>query len=50
VGVVDVLSVLVYAQQGLWPTAVLYAGLFVNVFWGWSEWRKDMRSAEVMLA
>lgn len=42
-GVVNALSVIVYAQQGLWPTAALYAVLFVNVFWGWHEWRKEMR-------
>lgn len=43
-GVVNLLSVVVYAQQGLWPTTALYAALFVNVFWGWHEWRKEMRS------
>lgn len=43
-GVVNALSVIVYAQQGLWPTAALYAGLFFNVFYGWHEWRKELRA------
>lgn len=43
-GVVNLLSVATYASQGLWPTAILYAGLFFNVFWGWHEWRKAMRA------
>jgi len=44
-GVVNALSVYVYASQGLWATTALYVVLFLNVFWGWYEWRKEMKSA-----
>lgn len=43
-GVVNALSVYVYASQQLWATTALYAFLFLNVFWGWHEWRKDMKA------
>jgi nicotinamide mononucleotide transporter len=39
-GLVDVLSIGVYAGQGLWLTAGLYVILFANVFYGWAVWRK----------
>jgi nicotinamide mononucleotide transporter len=38
-GAVNVLSIYVYARQGLWLTAGLYVILFGNVFYGWSVWR-----------
>ena len=41
---VNVLSVLVYASQGLWLTTALYCGLLANCAWGWSEWRKEFQS------
>jgi nicotinamide mononucleotide transporter len=44
-GIVNALSVYVYASQGLWATTALYALLFLNVFWGWYEWRKEMKAA-----
>jgi nicotinamide mononucleotide transporter len=46
-GVVNTLSVVTYASQGLWPTAALYAALLLNVFWGWSEWRNAIRADRV---
>jgi hypothetical protein len=35
-----VLSIYVYAEQGLWLTAVMYFVLLVNVVFGWEAWRK----------
>ena len=42
--VINVISVWVYASQQLWLYAALYAVLFFNAFWGWWEWRKELRS------
>lgn len=39
-GLVDAISVYVYAKQGLWLTAALYLGLFANVFFGAWMWRR----------
>ena len=41
---VNALSVFVYGSQGLWLYAALYAFFFFNAFWGWWEWRKELRS------
>lgn len=41
-GVVNALSVYVYAAQHLWATTGLYVLLLLNVFWGWFEWRREM--------
>jgi len=38
--VVNVLSVWVYAAQGLQVSAALYVFLFFNAFWGYWEWRR----------
>jgi len=42
--VINVISVWVYASQQLWLYAGLYTILFFNAFWGWWEWRKELRS------
>ena len=39
-GVVDILSIYVYAEQKLWLTAGLYVLLLANVVYGWQVWRK----------
>jgi nicotinamide mononucleotide transporter len=41
---INALSVFVYASQQLWLYTALYAVLFFNAFWGWWEWRKELRS------
>lgn len=41
-GVVDVLSVYVYAAQHLWLTAGLYVILTANVVYGWWMWRRAL--------
>ncbi len=41
---VNALSVYVYGSQGLWLYTGLYAFFFFNAFWGWWEWRKELRS------
>jgi nicotinamide mononucleotide transporter len=41
---VNVLSVAVYAQQGLWLTTALYGGLFLNCAWGYWEWRREFQT------
>jgi nicotinamide mononucleotide transporter len=40
---VNSLAVFVYASQELWVTAALYAGLFASTFWGYWEWRQELR-------
>jgi nicotinamide mononucleotide transporter len=42
--VINALSVVVYASGGKWLYAGLYAFFFFNAFWGWWEWRKELRS------
>lgn len=44
--VINAMSVYVYASQALWLYAALYAFFFFNAFWGWWEWRREMRSYE----
>jgi nicotinamide mononucleotide transporter len=41
--VINVLSVWLYASQGLWLFTALYAFFFFNAFWGWWEWRAEMK-------
>ncbi len=41
--IVNVLSVWLYATQGLWIFTGLYVFFFFNAFWGWWEWRRAMR-------
>ena len=40
---VNSLAVWVYAAQELWVTTALYAGLFASTFWGYWEWRRELR-------
>jgi len=40
---INAISVYVYASQALWLYAALYAFFFFNAFWGWWEWRREMR-------
>ena len=42
--VINALSVFVYASGGLWLYTALYVFFFFNAFWGWWEWRKELRS------
>ena len=41
--VINAISVYVYASQALWLYTALYAFFFFNGFWGWWEWRREMR-------
>lgn len=41
--IVNVLSVWLYASQGLWIFTGLYVFFFFNAFWGWWEWRRAMK-------
>jgi nicotinamide mononucleotide transporter len=41
--VINVISVYVYGTQGLWLYTALYVFFFFNAFWGWWEWRKELR-------
>ncbi len=43
-GAVNVISIWVYASQGLGVTTALYIGLLCNVFVGYRFWRKEFRS------
>ncbi|UTU08022.1 PnuC-like ribosyl nicotinamide transporter [Caulobacter phage C1] len=47
-GLVNIISVFVYWQQGLTVAAILYAGLFVNAFWGHYEWAKAKRAQKIV--
>lgn len=40
---VNATSIFVYASQGLTLTALLYVALLLNVAWGWTAWRGEMR-------
>lgn len=40
---VNVMSVWLFYTQGLWVFMTLYVFFFFNAFWGWWEWRKEMR-------
>jgi len=42
--IVNALSVFVYGAQGLWLYCGLYVFFFFNAFWGWWEWRRELRS------
>jgi nicotinamide mononucleotide transporter len=44
---VNAISVYVYASQGLWLYAALFGFFFFNAFWGWWEWRREMRAYSV---
>jgi nicotinamide mononucleotide transporter len=41
--VINAVSVFVYGSQQLWLYTALYVFFFVNAFWGWWEWRREMR-------
>lgn len=45
--VINVVSVYVYASQELWIYAGLYVFFFFNAFWGWWEWRNELRGYTV---
>ncbi|AXQ69927.1 PnuC-like nicotinamide mononucleotide transport [Caulobacter phage CcrSC] len=47
-GAVNAISVIVYSNQGLKVAAILYAALFVNVFWGYYEWAKAKRAQKIV--
>lgn len=42
--IVNVASVWLYGQAGMWLFTALYVFFFFNAFWGWYEWRKAMDS------
>lgn len=41
--IVNVASVWLYANAGMWIFTSLYVFFFFNAFWGWWEWRQAMR-------
>lgn len=43
---VNVLSIFVYASQGLSLTAGLYVALLLNTAWGWMVWRKELQQQD----
>jgi nicotinamide mononucleotide transporter len=40
---INAISVFVYGSQQLWLYTALYVFFFFNAFWGWWEWREEMR-------
>jgi nicotinamide mononucleotide transporter len=40
---VNILSVWLYASNGVWLFTGLYIFFFFNAFWGWWEWRQAMQ-------
>lgn len=46
-GVVNAVSVGLFAWKGLWLTAVLYALFMVLSAWGWWAWRERLRAQRV---
>lgn len=47
---VNVLSIFVYASQGLNLTAVLYVALLANTGFGWLMWRRELRTSVAVAA
>jgi len=41
--IVNVMSVWLYASNGVWLFTGLYVFFFFNAFWGWWEWRRAMQ-------
>ncbi len=41
--IVNVASVWLYGNAGMWLFTGLYVFFFFNAFWGWWEWRKELR-------
>jgi nicotinamide mononucleotide transporter len=48
--VVNVMSVGLYYVQGLTLFMMLYVFFFFNAFWGWWEWRKELRGVSSAIA
>jgi nicotinamide mononucleotide transporter len=48
--VVNVISVYVYAAQSLWLYTGLYVFFFFNAFWGWWEWREEVKQQSAKAA
>ena len=46
-GVVNVIAVAVYSQQGLWLTTITYVVLFFNAFVGWKMWKDAQRPIQI---
>ena len=46
--IVNVASVWLYSQAGMWLFTTLYVFFFFNAFWGWYDWRKAMREQQVV--
>lgn len=45
--VINAISVFVYGSQQLWLYTALYVFFFFNAFWGWWEWRQEMKAKAV---
>lgn len=41
---VNTVSVPLFASRGLWLTAALYAVYWVNAWYGWHAWRREMQA------
>lgn len=41
---INAISVFVYGSQQLWLYTALYVFFFFNAFWGWWEWRQEMKA------
>lgn len=48
--VVNAISVYVYATQSLWLYTGLYVFFFFNAFWGWWEWREEVKQQSAKAA
>lgn len=48
-GAVNVLSIYVYASQHLWITTALYVGLLLNVFVGWTMWKRAQAATQPVI-
>lgn len=48
--IVNVASVWLYANGGMWLFTMLYVFFFFNAFWGWWEWRKELRGYSKIVA
>lgn len=44
--IVNVASIWLYGNAGMWLFTGLYVFFFFNAFWGWWEWQREMRKYE----
>jgi nicotinamide mononucleotide transporter len=47
--VVNLISVIIFFSRDLYPTAILYLIYLVSAFWGYYEWKKDLKKQQCLI-